>query len=58
MSYILLYGDDIILVTSSDTLHQIIMSTLGSKFSKKDFGHLGYFLGIYVIRNTIVLFLF
>ncbi|XP_056685530.1 uncharacterized mitochondrial protein AtMg00810-like [Spinacia oleracea] len=57
MAYILLYGDDIILAASSDTLRTSIMSLLFSKFAMKDLGPLSYFLGIAVTRHSGGLFL-
>lgn len=57
MAYILLYADDIILVTLSDDLRQHIMSTHSSEFSMKDLGSLSYFLRIFVCRHATVLFL-
>lgn len=57
MAYILLYVDDIILTTSSDTLRQSIMSLLASEFAMKDLGPLSYFLGIAVTRHAGGMFL-
>ncbi|XP_056687829.1 uncharacterized mitochondrial protein AtMg00810-like [Spinacia oleracea] len=57
MAYILLYVDDIILATSSDTLRKSIMSLLFSEFAMKDLGPLSYFLGIAVTRHSGGLFL-
>ncbi|GAU32670.1 hypothetical protein TSUD_218470 [Trifolium subterraneum] len=57
VAYLLLYVDDIILTTSSDTLRQSIISLLSSEFAMKDLGHLNYFLGIAVQRHAHGLFL-
>ncbi|XP_056685955.1 uncharacterized mitochondrial protein AtMg00810-like [Spinacia oleracea] len=57
MAYVLLYVDDIILSTSSDTLRKSIMSLLFSEFAMKDLGPLSYFLGIAVTRHSGGLFL-
>ncbi|MCI29040.1 copia protein, partial [Trifolium medium] len=46
LAYILLYVDDIILVTSSHDLRKSIMTLLASEFAMKDLGPLSYFLGI------------
>jgi hypothetical protein len=51
LAYLLLYVDDIILTTSSDTLRQSIISLLSSEFAMKDLGQLSYFLGIAVTRH-------
>lgn len=57
MAYILLYVDDIILITSTHALRQSIMSLLASEFAMKDLGPLSYFLGIAVSRHPGGLFL-
>jgi histone deacetylase 1/2 len=57
MAYILLYVDDIILVTSSDDLRKSIISLLSSEFAMKDLGPLSYFLGIGVTKYSDGLFL-
>ncbi|CAJ2662323.1 unnamed protein product [Trifolium pratense] len=57
MAYLLLYVDDIILTTSSDTLQTTIISLLSSEFAMKDLGQLSYFLGIAVTRHSQGLFL-
>lgn len=57
MTYILLYVDDIILIASSDTLCQSIITQLGSKFAMKDLYPLSYFLGVVVTRHAGGLFL-
>jgi hypothetical protein len=56
-AYILLYVDDIILVSSSPQLKQQIMHHLSSEFAMKDLGPLSYFLGVAVQRTTAGLFL-
>ncbi|XP_071742675.1 uncharacterized mitochondrial protein AtMg00810-like [Rutidosis leptorrhynchoides] len=57
IAYILLYVDDIILVTSSDKLRATIMQHLSTKFAMKDLGHLSDFLGISVQQTPTGLFL-
>jgi len=57
MAYILLYVDDIILITSTNTLRKSIMSLLASEFAMKDLGPLSYFLGIDVSRHPSGIFL-
>ena len=57
MAYILLYVDDIILITSSDCLKQHILTLLAAEFAMKDLGPLSYFMGIVVSRNAHCMFL-
>ncbi|XP_065859821.1 uncharacterized mitochondrial protein AtMg00810-like [Euphorbia lathyris] len=57
MAYLLLYVDDIVLITSSDKLQASIMSQLSSEFAMKDLGPLHYFLGISVTHSPWSLFL-
>ena len=57
VAYILLYVDDIILVTSSPALKAHFMSHLSKQFAMKDLGPLSYFLGISVQRSLDSLFL-
>jgi hypothetical protein len=57
MAYILLYVDDIILISSTHALRKSIMSLLASEFAMKDLGPLSYFLGIVVSRHPGGLFL-
>jgi len=57
MAYILLYVDDIILITSTHALRKSIMPLLASEFAMKDLGSLSYFLGIAVSRHPGGLFL-
>jgi len=56
-TYILLYVDDIILITSFHELHKSIMTFIASKFAMKDLGPSSYFLRIDVTRHVCVLFL-
>lgn len=49
---IFLYVDDIILIASSDSIRQSIMTKLDSKFSMKDIGPLSYFIRVFVTRHT------
>ncbi|XP_022023783.1 uncharacterized mitochondrial protein AtMg00810-like [Helianthus annuus] len=56
-AYLLLYVDDIILTTSSDTLRGRIMNSLSGEFSMKDLGPLYHFLGISVTRTGDNMFL-
>lgn len=44
--YLLLYVNDIILMTSSPTLVRRVISHLSSEFAMNDHGTLSYFLGI------------
>jgi hypothetical protein len=55
--YILLYGDDIVLTTSSTILLQQIIFTLKRKFTTKDLGPLHHFLGVSVQHQVDGLFL-
>ncbi|XP_050877965.1 uncharacterized mitochondrial protein AtMg00810-like [Lathyrus oleraceus] len=57
MAYIMLYVDDIILITSTQVLRQSIMSLLASEFAMKDSGPLSYFLSIAVSRHPDAIFL-
>lgn len=50
-SYNLLYVGEIILVLSSDTLHQPIMPKLYYKFGMKNLDPLKYFMGISITRH-------
>ncbi|GKE12781.1 ribonuclease H-like domain-containing protein, partial [Tanacetum coccineum] len=56
-AYLLLYVDDIILIASSTSLLQRIISSLHAEFSMTDLGPLNYFLGISVTRTTSGIFL-
>ncbi|GJU44907.1 ribonuclease H-like domain-containing protein, partial [Tanacetum coccineum] len=55
-AYLLIYVDDIVL-TASTTLLQQIISSLHSEFDMTDMGALNYFLGIFVTRDSIGMFL-
>ncbi|XP_071705244.1 uncharacterized mitochondrial protein AtMg00810-like [Rutidosis leptorrhynchoides] len=57
MAYLLLYVDDIVLVTSSEKLRQRIMTMFSHEFAMKDLGPLHSFLGISVTRSAEGLFL-
>ena len=56
-AYLLLYVDDIILTTSSQTFLDHIITLLCAEFSMTDLGLLHHFLGIAVIRDSSGLFL-
>ncbi|GJX30302.1 ribonuclease H-like domain-containing protein [Tanacetum coccineum] len=56
-AYLLLYVDDIILITSSTSLLQRIISSLHAEFAMADLGLLNYFLGISATRTTSGIFL-
>ncbi|XP_021980138.1 uncharacterized mitochondrial protein AtMg00810-like [Helianthus annuus] len=56
-AYLLLYVDDIILVTSSTALRVQLMSHLSAEFAMKDLGTLSFFLGISVTRHHDTMFL-
>lgn len=49
--YLLVYVDDILVTGTSPALVQRIIDTIAKKFSIKDMGNLGYFLGIEAIRT-------
>jgi hypothetical protein len=49
--YILVYVDDIIVVSSSAKFTNALVRKLGHEFALKDLGDLHYFLGIEVTRN-------
>jgi len=57
VAYLLLYIDDIILTASSYELLQLITKCLHSKFTMIDLGDLHHFLGIFVRRDSLGLFL-
>jgi hypothetical protein len=50
VAYLLLYVDDIVLMTSTDLLRHVI-SSLQQEFAMKDLGELHHFLGITVKRK-------
>ncbi|GJZ67991.1 ribonuclease H-like domain-containing protein [Tanacetum coccineum] len=56
-AYLLLYVDDIVLTTSSETLLQQIIAFLHQEFSMTYLGSLNYFLGISVTRDSSGIFL-
>uniref|UniRef100_A0ACD5TNX4 Uncharacterized protein n=1 Tax=Avena sativa TaxID=4498 RepID=A0ACD5TNX4_AVESA len=49
--YMLVYVDDIVIVSSSSSALDSLLHQLSSTFPVKDLGSLSYFLGIEVIRN-------
>ncbi|XP_021771491.1 uncharacterized protein LOC110735610 [Chenopodium quinoa] len=57
MAYLLLYVDDILLVTSSNLLCDRIISHLRTGFPMTDLGPLNYFMGIVVTRTPSYMFL-
>ncbi|KAK8937455.1 hypothetical protein KSP39_PZI012258 [Platanthera zijinensis] len=57
ITYLLLYVDDIILITSTDALRRHLISVLSAEFSMTDLGSLHFFLGIQVTRDNNSLFL-
>ncbi|KAJ0624958.1 putative RNA-directed DNA polymerase [Helianthus annuus] len=57
IAYLLLYVDDILLVTSSSSLRQHLMDLLFKEFAMKDLGNLSLFLGIHVTRKGDTMFL-
>nr|GFA91987.1 hypothetical protein [Tanacetum cinerariifolium] len=57
VAYLLIYVDDIILITSSLVLLQHIVDSLHKEFDMTDLRALNYFLGISAIRHPIGLFL-
>ncbi|XP_021991105.1 uncharacterized mitochondrial protein AtMg00810-like [Helianthus annuus] len=56
-AFLLLYVDDILLVTSSSSLRQHLMTSLAHEFAMKDLGPLSFFLGISVTRDKNSMFL-
>ncbi|GKD45785.1 ribonuclease H-like domain-containing protein, partial [Tanacetum coccineum] len=57
VSYLLIYVDGIILIASSTTLLQQIITSLHNEFDMTDLGALNYFLGIFADRTPTSLFL-
>ncbi|XP_022032108.1 uncharacterized mitochondrial protein AtMg00810-like [Helianthus annuus] len=57
VAFLLLYVDDILLITSSDHLRHRLMNCLASDFAMKDLGPLSFFLGISVTRTKDTMFL-
>ncbi|GJS78232.1 ribonuclease H-like domain-containing protein [Tanacetum coccineum] len=56
-AYLLLYVDDIVLTTSSETLLQQVIGLLHQEFSMTNLGLLNYFLGVSVMRDSTWMFL-
>ncbi|KAJ9565082.1 LOW QUALITY PROTEIN: hypothetical protein OSB04_001048 [Centaurea solstitialis] len=52
-AFLLLYVDDILLITSSPTLRQDFMALRAKKFAMKDLGPLSYFLGISYAKEIL-----
>lgn len=50
--YVLVYVDDILVTGSNPVAIQNVISSLATRFSIKDMGNLGYFLGIETIRTS------
>jgi histone deacetylase 1/2 len=50
--YLLVYVDDIILISSSDAVADHLVSALSGDFAVKDLGALHYFLGLEVSRSS------
>jgi hypothetical protein len=50
--YMLVYVDDIIIVSSSSMETQLLLQQLSTSFLVKDLGPLNYFLGIEVASNS------
>ena len=50
--YLLVYVDDIILVSSSDAAADRLVSALSEEFDIKDLGALHFFLGLEVSRSS------
>lgn len=55
--YFIIYVDDIILIGNNSAFLANFVSTLAAKFSLKELGRLGHFLGIEVIPTTFGMFL-
>lgn len=51
MAYVLLYADDIILITSSHDLQTSIITLFAFEFAMKDLGPLSYFQGIAITKH-------
>nr|GEU53904.1 ribonuclease H-like domain-containing protein [Tanacetum cinerariifolium] len=56
-AYLLLYVDDIVLTASSEVLLQQIISSLHQEFSITVLGSLNYFLSIFVVCDSLSMFL-
>lgn len=50
--YLIVYVDDLIVTSNSDSVVSLFTTKLGSRFSIKDLGILTYFLGVQVIRTS------
>ena len=50
--YLLVYVDDIVLVSSSPTAADALVTALGRDFAVKDLGQLHFFLGIEVAHQS------
>ncbi|GKD30348.1 ribonuclease H-like domain-containing protein [Tanacetum coccineum] len=57
VAYLLIYVDDIILTAYSTDLLRHIISSLHKEFDMTDLGALNYFLGIFVTRDSLGMFL-
>ncbi|XP_022030942.1 uncharacterized mitochondrial protein AtMg00810-like [Helianthus annuus] len=57
MAFILLYVDDILLITSSNALRGQFRGLLSNEFAMKDLGPISYFLGVSVTNYPKSLFL-
>jgi hypothetical protein len=49
--YLLVYVDDIVVLSSSDSAIDLLVSGLRQEFAVKDLGHLHYFLGLEISRR-------
>ncbi|KAL8152994.1 hypothetical protein V2J09_010754 [Rumex salicifolius] len=58
LGYILVYVDDIIVITSNPTLSSKFISTLSSLFPVKDLGRLQFFLGVQVHCTSVGFYLY
>ncbi|GJS62088.1 ribonuclease H-like domain-containing protein [Tanacetum coccineum] len=56
-AYLLPYVDDIVLTASYEIILQRIIASLHQEFFMTDLGSLNYFLGIYVMRDSLRIFL-
>jgi hypothetical protein len=57
MVYLLFYIEDIILMASSSTLPECIITALSAKFAMTDLGELHHFLGLAIRRDSQGIFL-
>ncbi|XP_021995899.1 uncharacterized mitochondrial protein AtMg00810-like [Helianthus annuus] len=58
VAFLLLYVDDILLVTSTYHLRHQLLAHLANEFAMKDLGPLSFFLGVAVTRQHNTMFLF